>query len=221
MAWHLYTCTTPGTSTYTGTQVVAWATLGNSGQCTATQPCSVNCHLSQWGLSPVAVSMSIKAVIHSVVRQTWSSSLQLELNNTQPIIWSWSIKSHSLPKTHMIHDLCYVVRQQSFRIFLWSHPIIFANVISKCSIYDYINKHVKQLTFRSAIVIMFHQWDVKDTQSQCALMPWFWIQLKLTYKCSLYIALHTMHCIVQHPCNLLETWHMQLSVLCSPNVETM
>ena len=35
---HLYTCTTPGTSTYTGTQVVAWATLGNSGQCTATQP---------------------------------------------------------------------------------------------------------------------------------------------------------------------------------------
>ena len=35
---HLYTCTTPGTSTDTGTQVVAWATLGNSGQCTAAQP---------------------------------------------------------------------------------------------------------------------------------------------------------------------------------------
>ena len=195
--------------------------MGNTGQQWAVYSPAMQCQLSSLSVRIVTSGSVQQAVIHSVVRQTWSSSPQLELNNTQPIIWSWSIKSHSLPKTHMIHDLCYVVRQQSFRIFLWSHPIIFANVISKCSIYDYINKHVKQLTFRSAIVIMFHQWDVKDTQSQCALMPWFWIQLKLTYKCSLYIALHTMHCIVQHPCNLLETWHMQLSVLCSPNVETM
>ena len=117
--------------------------MGNTGQQWAVyRNPAMQCQLSS--LSVRIVTSVHQAVIHSVVRQTWSSYPQLELKNTQPMIWSWSSKGHSLPKTHMIYDICYEVCLQSFRIFLWSNPIIFANVISMCSIYDYINKHVKQ-----------------------------------------------------------------------------
>ena len=74
---------------HTRHQHLHWHTgsgMGNTGQQWAVYSPAMQCQLSSLSVRIVTSGSVQQAVIHSVVRQTWSTSLQLELINTQFMI---------------------------------------------------------------------------------------------------------------------------------------